>query len=210
MTGEPHQENRSARRRRERETRWTKGWQDDRKFVSLFYNPGVAFMDCIWLQSAIIRLLVLFENREQIQEFVGTNGVRGGLLPEWYVEALHEYLRTTDMRPAIKKFREVFGNDLSDQTVYDLDAIAFTRNAIGHSYITAGQHIDRGTRSAATLRHAPRNVNDFDEDPADVLKEWAIEADEQWMSVHHARVDRLFLVCEAIAKGLGVPGGMIY
>ena len=210
MAVQPHRENRSARRRKERETKWTKGWQDDRKFLSLFYNPGAVFMDCIWLQSAIIRLLVLHENQEQIPEFVKANGVRGGLLPDWYVEALHEYLRTTDMRPAIKKFREAFSDYLSDQTVYDLDAIAFTRNAIGHSYIAAGQHIDRGTRSAATLRYAPRNVSDFDEDTEDVLKEWAIEADEQWMSVHHARMGRLFLVCEAIAERLGVPAGMVY
>ena len=51
------------------------GWQDDRKFLSLFYNPGAAFMDCIWLQSAIIRLIVLHENQEQIPEFVKANGV---------------------------------------------------------------------------------------------------------------------------------------
>ena len=161
MAGQPHRENRAARRRRERETKWTKSWQDERKFFSLFLAPGVAFMDCVWLQSVIIRILVLHENRERIQEFVQANGARGGMLPNWYVEALHEYLRTTDMSPAVKKFREAFGEYLSDQTVYDLDAIAFTRNAIGHSYIAAGQHIDQGTRSAATLRYAPRNINDL-------------------------------------------------
>ena len=131
MAGQPTRESRTARRRRAKETNWTRGWQDERKFLSLFYNPGVAFMDCIWLQSAIIRLLVLHENQERIQEFVKANGVRGGLLPNWYVEALHEYLRTTDMSPAIKKFREAFSNYLSDQTVYDLDAISFTRNSVG-------------------------------------------------------------------------------
>ena len=40
-------------------------------------------------------------------------------------------------------------------------------------------------------------------------KEWTIEADEEWMEVHHARMGRLFAVCEAIAESLGVPGGMI-
>ena len=209
MARQPNRENRAARRRRERETKWTKGWQDDRKFLSLFFNPGVAFMDCIWLQSAIIRLLVLHENQERIQEFVKANGVRGGLLPDWYVEALHEYLRTTDMNPAIKKFREAFGDHLSAQTAYDLEAIAFTRNAIGHSYIAAGQHIDPSIRSAAILRYAPRNVSGLGEGAEDVLQEWAIEADERWMAVHNARTSRLFAVCEAIAESLGVPGGMI-
>ena len=210
MARQPDRDNRAARRRRERETKWTKGWQDDRKFLSLFFNPGVAFMDCIWLQSAIIRLLVLHENQERIQEFVKANGVRGGLLPGWYVEALHDYLRTTDMRPAIKKFRGAFGDRLSSQTVQDLDNIARTRNAIGHSYIEAGQHVDRGTQTVATLRYAPRNVREFDEDTEDVLREIAIEADERWMAVHQARMDRLFGVCEAIAGRLGVPDGMVY
>ena len=210
MVEQPNRENRAARRRRERGTKWTKGWQDERKLLSLFFNPGVAFMDCIWLQSAIIRLLVLKQNQERIQEFVKANGVRGSLLPNWYVEALHEYLRTTDMRPAIKIFREAFGDHLSGQTVHDLDAIAFTRNAIGHSYIAAGQHIDPATQSAAILRYAPRNVCDLGEHAEDVLQEWAIEADEQWMAVHDARMDRLFRVCEAIAGRLGVPDGMVY
>ena len=178
--------------------------------MSLFFNPGVAFMDCIWLQSAIIRLLVLHENQERIQEFVDANGVRGGILPRWYVESLHEYLRTTDMRPAIKKFREAFDDHLSDQTVYGLEAIAFTRNEIGHSYIAAGQHLDPGTQSAAILRYAPRNVGEFKDDSEDVLQEWAIEADEQWMAGHHARMERLFTVCEAIAERLGVPDRMVY
>ena len=210
MARQPNRENRAARRRRERETKWSKGWQDDRKFLSLFFNPGVAFMDCIWLQSAIIRLLVLHENQERIQEFVKANGVRGGLLPDWYVEALHDYLRTTDMRPAIKRFREAFGGHLSSQTVQDLDNVARTRNAIGHSYIEAGQHVDRGTQAAAILRYAPRNVREFDEDTEDVLREIAIEADERWMAVHQARMVRLFKVCEAIARRLGVPDGMVY
>lgn len=210
MDEQPNRENRAARRRRERETKWTKGWQDERKLLSLFFNPGVAFMDCVWLQSAIIRLLVLNEHQERIQEFVKANGVRGGLLPGWYVEALHEYLRTTDMRPAIKRFREAFGDHLSDQTVCDLEAIAFTRNAIGHSYIAAGQHIDPATQSAAILRYAPRNISGLGEHAEDVLQEWGIEADEQWMVVHQARMDRLFGVCEAIAGRLGVPDGMVY
>ena len=131
-------------------------------------------------------------------------------MPNWYVEALHKHLRTTDMRPAVKKFREAFGEYLSDQAIYDLDAIAFTRNAIGHSYIAAGQHIDRGTRSAATLRYAPRNISDFDEDTEEVLREWAIEADEKWMSVHQARMNRLFQMCEAVAEHLSVPSEMVY
>ena len=167
-------------------------------------------MDCIWLQSAIIRLLVLHENQDRIPEFVQANGVRGGFLPDWYVEALHEYLRTTDMRPAIKKFREAFADRLSDQTVRDLDDIARTRNAIGHSYIAAGQHIDRGNQSAAILRYAPRNVREFGEATDDALVEMAIEADEQWMSVHAGMMRRLFAVCEKIAESLGVPEGMIY
>ena len=198
MVRQPNRKNRAARRRRERESKRTKGWQDERKFFSLFLNPGLAFMDCIWLQSAIIRLLVLHENQERIQEFVKANGVRGGLLPEWYVEALHRYLRTTDMRPAIKRFREAFGDCLSDQTVQDLDDIARTRNAIGHSYIAAGQHIDPETQSAAILRYAPSNFREFKKDAEDTLVEIAIEADEQWMSVHHARVTRLFLMCEPL------------
>ena len=198
---------------RERETKWTKGWQDERKFQSLFFNPGIAFMDCIWMQSAIIRLLVLHENqenKERTQEFVEANSVRGRILPDWYVEVLHKYLRRTDMRPAIKKFREAFGDRLSDQTIHDLEAIAFTRNAIGHSYIIAGQHIDPATQSAAILRHAPRNISSFGEDTEDILQEWTIEADERWMATHKARMDRLFAVCEAIAESLGVPGGMVY
>ena len=190
--------------------RWTKDWQDERKFLSLFYNPGVAFMDCIWLQSAIIRLLVLHENQERSQEFVEANSVRGRLLPDWYVEALHEYLRRTDMGPAIKKFQEAFGDCLTDQILYDLEAVAFTRNAIGHSYIAAGQHIDRGTQTVATLRYAPRNVGGFEEDTEDILQEWAIEADERWMSIHNARMARLFAVCEAIAVRLNVPIRMVY
>ena len=210
MARQPNRENRAARRRRERESKRTKGWQDERKFFSLFLNPGVAFMDCIWLQSAIIRLLVLHENPERIQEFVEANGVRGGLLPDWYVEALHRYLRTTDMRPAINRFREAFGDCLSEQTVQDLDDIARTRNAIGHSYIAAGQHINPATQSTAILRYAPRNIREFKKDAEDTLVEIAIEADEQWMSVHHARMTRLFQVCEATAERLGVPNGMIY
>ena len=150
MVRQPNRENRAARRRRERESKRTQGWQDERKFMSLFLNPGVAFMDCIWLQSAIIRLLVLHENQERIQEFVEANGVRGGRLPDWYVDALHGYLRTTDMRPAIRRFREAFGDWLSDQTVRDLDDIVRTRNAIGHSYIDAGQHINPVSRVSKT------------------------------------------------------------
>ena len=210
MARQPNRENRAARRRRERETKWTKDWQDERKMLSLFFNPGIAFMDCIWIQSAIIRLLVLYENRERIQEFVKENGVRDGLLPDWYIEALHTYLRDTDLRPAIKKFREAFGDCLSDQTVRDLDDIARTRNAIGHSYIVAGQHIDPATRSAGILRYAPRNIKEFKESAGDVPIEIGIEADERWMSIHQARVGRLFVVCEAIAARLGVPDGMIY
>ena len=210
MARQPNRENRASRRRRERETKWTKGWQDDRKFLSLFLNPGLAFMDCIWVQSAIIRLLVLHENQDRIPEFVKANGVRGGFLPDWYVESLHEYLRTTDMRPAIKKFREAFADRLSDQTVRDLDDIARTRNAIGHSYIAAGQHIDMGSQSAAILRYAPRNVREFGEETDDALVEIAIKADEQWMSVHADMTSRLFAVCETIAESLGVPDGMIY
>ena len=210
MVSQPNLENRPARRRRERETKWTKGWQGDRKFMSLFFNPGLAFMDCVWLQSAMIRLLVLHANQERIQEFVEANGVRGSTLPRWYIEALHEYLRSTDMGPAIKKFREAFRDFLPEQTVHDLEAIAFTRNAIGHSYIAAGQHINRRTRSAAILRYAPRNVGEFEDDVGDVLQEWVIEAGERWMSIHQARMDRLFAVCEAVARSLNVPDGMVY
>ena len=210
MVSQPNRENGAARRRREKETKWTKGWQDERKFLSLFFNPGLAFMDCIWLQSAIIRLLVLHANQERIQEFVEANGVRGDTLPRWYIEALHEYLRTTDMGPAIKKFSEAFRDFISEQTVYDLDAIAFTRNAIGHSYMAAGQYIDRRTRSAAILRYSPRNVGELGDDVEDVLQEWVIEADERWMSIHQARMDRMFAVCEAVAQSLDIPGGMVH
>ena len=114
------------------------------------------------------------------------------------------------MRPAIKKFQVAFSDCLSDQTVRDLDDIARTRNAIGHSYIAAGQHINRETQSAAVLRYAPRNIKEFKEDTEDPLMEIAIEADERWMSVHQARMRRLFHVCEAIAARLSVPTGMIY
>ena len=178
--------------------------------LSLFFNPGIAFMDCIWLHSAIIRLLVLHEYQERIQDFVEANSIRRSILPDWYVEALHGHLRTTDMRPGIKKFREAFGGLLSDQTNHDLEAIAFTRNAIGHSYIAAGQHIYPETQSAAILRYAPRNFSGLGEDSDVLLQEWEIEADEQWMESHEARMNRLFAVFEEIARNLGVPEGMVY
>ena len=210
MAGRQERDSGAAGRQGEGDDKWTKDWQDERKLRTLFFNPGVAFMDCIWAQSAIIRLLVLHENQERIQEFVRSNSNRGSMLPNWYVETLHEHLRTTDMRPAIKKFQQKFGDRLSDQTTQDLEAIAFTRNAIGHSYIAAGQHVDAATQSAAILRYAPRNFRDFDEHADSELQEWGIEADEQWMEYHQARIGRLFLVCEAIAESLGVPGGMVY
>ena len=65
------------------------------------------------------------------------------------------------------------------------------------------------TQSAAILRYAPRNIREFEEDAEDTLLEIAIEADERWMSVHQAKVARLFLVCEATAERLGVPHGMV-
>ena len=190
---------------------WTKDWQDQTKYWTLFANPVVAFMDCIWVQSAIIRLLILHEKREHIQEFVEENRKRGGRLPDWYLSALHKRLRTTDMRPCVKQFREAFGDYLSDRTLRDLGNIARTRNAISHSYIAAGQHIERGTQSAAFLRYAPRNIDEyFNEDTDLTLRELAIEADQRWMSIHGAMVGRVFQVCESIAESLGVPGGMIY
>ena len=112
---------------------------------------------------------------------------------------------------AYTSFREAFADDLSEQTISDLDRIARTRNAIGHSYIAAGQHINRGTQSAAILRYAPRNISQFfDEETVPVMQELAIEADERWMAVHSAMVGRVFQVCESIAERLGVPSGMIY
>ena len=45
---------------------------------------------------------------------------------------------------------------------------------------------------------------------ADILKEWVIEVDERWMSVHDARMVHLFQVCETIANRLGNPNGMVY
>ena len=53
-------------------------------------------------------------------------------------------------------------------------------------------------------------TNRLSDDTEGVLQEWEIEADEQWMAVHQARMDRLFAVCEAIAGRLGVPDGMVY
>ena len=210
MVEEHNLEGRTPWQRREQEAEWSKDWQDERKFFSLFWNPGIAFMDCVWPQSTIIRLLIFNENRERIQEFVESNGQRDGQLPEWFVTALHEHLRTTDMRPSIRKFRQTFRCFISEQTAYDLKAIAFTRNAIGHSYIATGQHLDRRTRFAAFLRYAPRHDGGFAEDTEDILKEWTITADENWMAAHSARVMRIFRVCENIAERLGIPGGMIY
>ncbi|MCY4625436.1 MAG: hypothetical protein OXC99_10625 [Chloroflexi bacterium] len=210
MIERPNRETRSDRRRRERETGWSIEWQNDTKFLTLFVNPGVAFMDCVWLQSVIIRLLVLFQHRDRISEFVQANSARGNLLPEWYVVAVHDHLRTSDMRPLIKKFQEAFATYLSEETVHDLNFMANTRNALGHAYIQAGQHIDRGTQSGARLRYAPRNIKAFGEASEDDFVELEIVADMRWMEAHHTKVFRLFGVIENIATSLGVPSGMIY
>lgn len=210
MVERPNRRNRVYRRQKADNPGWTKEWQDEVKFTTLFLNPGIAFMDCQWLQSAMTKLLVLSDNPSGIKEYVDANGTRGGRLPAWFVESLASHLRKGDMRPIIKGFREKFGEYLSEQVLHDLRQIAFTRNAIGHCYISAGRHIDRDIRTSAPLIYYPRDTREFPQDRDPALKGWAIEADSEWMSTHDARLVRIFEICEVIAEDLGIPGHMVY
>ena len=210
MDTNPKRLNRAERRRKARNTKWTKKWQDDRKYLTLFRNPGIAFMDCLWLQSAMVRLLVLNDNKERIPEYVEENSKRGGRLPEWFISARHKYLRKGDLGPVVQAFQTVFREYVSARLVQDLKAVVFTRNAIGHCYVAAGHHLDPEVNVEAPLMYFPRHSKDFDESVPPLLKGWVIEADERWMSSHQERMFRLFHTCELIADSIGLPDGMVY
>ena len=179
--------------------KWTKEEQDRTKFLSLFYLPGLVFMECVRLQSTLAKFLVLGNNRDRIEEYKAYQWDTKHL--RWYWDDLLSYMRKSDFAPVVKEFCRVFDSSIPAQVKKDLEGLCVARNALAHCYMDTGQHVEVENGKVARLFYIPRKEEKY------ALE---ITADEEWFVQFMQIILRVTECLEIIAEGLGISRAAAY
>lgn len=97
-------------------------------------RAGEFFIHSIWLQSQMGDLIILRKNPDIIEEFITIKEV----VPEKMSIERESYWKKQFLEIK-REFVELFGSNLQEEDIKDLDAVYNLRNAIAHSHISFGR-----------------------------------------------------------------------
>lgn len=171
-------------------------------------RAGEFFVLCLWIQGQMVDLIIFKLNPDLIQPFV-SNPER---IPSEVAKLRAQYWEK-DFGPVKKKFEHLFGNQLSNESREDIDAIFFLRNAIGHAHVSLGRDFflyrpDKGEEHFAKIVSALelRSVEDASTPP---MMKISFYDDQRYINDFN-RIQRLDQECfSVLASSLGMPHGRI-
>jgi len=97
-------------------------------------RAGKLFIYSIWIQSQMENLIILRKNPDIIEAFITIKEV----VPEKMFIERESYWKK-QFAEIKREFVELFGPNLQEEDIKDLDAICNLRNAIAHSHISLGR-----------------------------------------------------------------------